>query len=303
MSYDILSETGYKRICTCANMISDITVIIEDDSMTTDNTWSSQKIAKEILNIKSALKEYLKEDDLNKIDVSVSNILPSEDKMKENTLYVIKIFNENDLSQVLYYKIYMKFGPNIVFLGDTNIGQDTMYTKEEADTNFLCAQVAELDNLQGLAAGSLYRIFNQLVPIKINTEEVYPILSDRKNHTHAEKTIVYIHNYTDIYQGYVNYKILNGICNVEIYLWKHLNFDGYITDQIPMNIINDGSLPLPAMELNDVTPCGVLVGQDPRYNAEMFVHMTTKGGLILYGSGIKNNNSGFYRGYFSYPVM
>jgi hypothetical protein len=306
-NYDILSETGYKRICTCANMVSDITVIIEDNAMSTDNTWSSQKIVKEILNVKNFLREYIKEDDLNKIDVSVSNTMPTEEKMKENTLYIIKVFDDENITEVLYYKVYMKFGPNIVFLGDTNIGQDTMYTKEESDTNFLCAQVVELDNQKGLSSGALYRVFKQAIPVKVGTEDVYPILCDRKNNTHAEKYIVAVQNWTDRVEGSVVYKIINGICTVKI----DLEFTEYMSDLLEYDIINDGMLPPPAQLLGDASPCGVLASDcnlsrttRPLHNSEVFCWITMKGGVRIFGDGLEDNRyHRIYKGSFSYPVM
>ena len=308
-NYDILSETGYKRICSCANMVSDINVIIEDDSMTSDNTWSSQKIVKEILAVKQSLQQFIKEDDLNKIDVSVSNSMPSEDKMKENTLYVIKIFDEEDFTKVLYYKVYMKFGPNIAFLGDTNIGKDTMYTKEESDDNFLCAQVVELDNEKGLASGTLYRVFKQAIPVTIGTEDVYPILCDRKNSTHAEKHVVALQNWTDRLEGTVTYKIMNGICIVDFEITEK----AYVSNQIEFDIINDGMLPPPATVFENVSPCTKLTTLTKSLNfnygdhVKMFCWITPKGGVKLFGAGLYphfHTVSDFvFRGSLAYPVM
>ena len=82
MAYDILSLTAYKRICTCANMVSDITVVIQDDSVTSDNTWSSSKVAEEINLAKEELRNYMEEDDLSRIDITITNIIPSEENIK-----------------------------------------------------------------------------------------------------------------------------------------------------------------------------------------------------------------------------
>lgn len=302
-TYDLLSDTSYKRICTCANMVSDISVIIEDTSITTDNTWSSQKIAEELLNVKDFLREYMKEEDLNKIDVTISNVMPSEDRMKENTLYIIKIFDESDFNIISYYDIYMKFGPNIVFLGNTNIGKDVIYTKEDSDTNFLCSQVAEANDMKGLAAGTLYRIFHQVIPVKrSNNNEVYAILCDRKNNTHADKFVVGVQNFTDRINGSVVYKIMNGICTVSIDI-KILK-NKYTSDLLEYDIVNDGMLPAPVCILNNATPCTVLYPVDAEISNNLFCYLTVKGGIILYGDGLNDTSKERnYKGSFTYSVM
>ena len=214
-----------------------------------------------------------------------------------------KVFNDENITEVLYYKVYMKFGPNIVFLGDTNIGQDTIYTKEESDTNFLCAQVVELDNQKGLSSGALYRVFKQAIPVKVGTEDVYPILCDRKNNTHAEKYILAVQNWTDRIIGSVVYKIINGICTVKI----DLIFTEYMSDLLEYDIINDGMLPPPAQLLGDASPCGVLSSDyttlSNLYNGEVFCWITMKGGVRIFGDGVDSMFTRPYKGSFSYPVM
>ena len=116
MSYDLLSLTAYKRICTCANMVSDITIVIQDDSITSDNTWSSSKVAEEVKLAQEELRKYMNDDDLSRIDITITNIIPSEENMKENTMYLVKVFDDKNLSVVLYYKILQKITIIMVFV-------------------------------------------------------------------------------------------------------------------------------------------------------------------------------------------
>lgn len=301
MAYDILSLTGYKRICTCANMVSDITVVIQDDSITSDNTWSSSKIATEISLAKESIRQYIKDDNLKKIDISITNIMPSEDKMKENTMYLVKVFNEEDFTQVLYYKIYMKFDDNIAFLGDSNIGKSDIYTKEETDNLFFCSQLPdENDNLKGLSAGAIYRIINQINPVQINNANVYPILCDRKNNSHAENFIIGLQNFSDRFEGSITYKVMNGLCHVKFDITTK---DIYISNLLEYQILNDKTLPRPVSILGNAAPCTILTCE-AEYSDKIFAYITKYGGIILRGSGNDDvSTNKHFKGSLIYSVM
>ena len=303
MAYDILSLTAYKRICTCANMVSDITVVIQDDSVTSDNTWSSSKVAEEINLAKEELRNYMEEDDLSRIDITVTNIIPSEENIRENTMYLVKVFDDKNLSVVLYYKIYMKFGDHLAFLGDSNIGQSDIYSKEEADEKFLGAKELNIsDNVKGLTANTIYRSVNQAVPSKLNTEDVYPILCDRKNNSHAESFKISLHHYTDRFDGYIVYKMMNGMCHVKF----ELKTKGiYISNLLEYQIIDDKTIPLPVSVLGNSTPCTVLTS-NALYSGRCFVYITPKGGIMLRGDGLDLEDKQkirTFRGSLTYSIM
>ena len=303
MSYDLLSLTAYKRICTCANMVSDITIVIQDDSITSDNTWSSSKVAEEVKLAQEELRKYMNDDDLSRIDITITNIIPSEENMKENTMYLVKVFDDKNLSIVLYYKIYMKFGEHIAFLGDSNIGQSDIYSIEETDEKFFGAQVPdELDNVKGLASNTIYRAVNQIIPVKLNGNDLYPILCDRINNSHAEAFKISIHNYTDRLDGYIVYKMMNGMCHVKF----ELTTKGiYLSHLLEYQIINDKTIPLPKAVLGNSTPCTVLTS-DALFNGRCFVYVTANGGIVLRGDGLDidtDNKVRTFRGSLTYSIM
>jgi hypothetical protein len=298
-------------------MVSDITIIIQEDSLTSDNTWSSSKVAAEIKAAKDSLIKYMEEDDLSRIDINITNIMPTEDKMKENTMYLVKVFDEQDFSQVLYYKIYMKFDDHIAFLGDSNIGQSNMYSKQESDDLFLCAQDVDVNDAdKGLAAASIYKTMNHTIPAKLNNEDIYPLVCDRKNNSHAESFKIAIHNYTDRLDGHITYKVVNGFCHVKFEL-QAVNYRKFLSHLLEYQIIDDKTLPKPTAVLGSATPCTVLT-TEAFHDFRGFVYITPEGGVVFKGDGVYyhtdpsyhedikcqgHNCHRIFRGSLIYPVI
>jgi hypothetical protein len=309
-----LSIEAYKKICTCANMCSDLTVVINDTSVSTDNTWSSQKVAQEIFDAKEEIKKYIAEDDLVKLDINVVNALPSLSKLHENTLYIEKVFNEFDYTIVDYYKLHMKFGDKIISLGDSGISYDSVYTKEEADDLFLTIPKVEIDNQRGVSTAAIYNVISQNTKLKVVpdgggngvVQEVVPITCKRKNNVDDERFVMAVNNFTDKIAGNVTYKVINDFCVVDFNIRFLAN--NYTSKVLDYKILNQGFLPVPTLHINHYGPFAYLTSENEDCNVLVNCWISSRGEVFVNGCNdqeedIISENDIVFKGSLIYSIV